>query len=73
MNRELNPCFSIEEVLSLAEKDPKTKDSLYEGRDSMFMDIDRITNEGLAGGYVTKKNVNGAIEDTTVDTMTFPD
>lgn len=28
------------------------KDSLHEGRDKAFMDIDRMINEGLSGGSV---------------------
>lgn len=34
------------------EKDHRKNDSLYEGRDELFMDIDRMINEGLAGGNV---------------------
>jgi hypothetical protein len=30
------------------------KDSLHEGRDEYFMDVDRMMNEGLAGGNVDK-------------------
>lgn len=29
-----------------------SEDSKYEGRDKAFMDIDRMINEGLAGGMV---------------------
>ena len=43
-------------------------DSLYEGRDELFMDEDRMVNEGLSGGYVTNKE-SGYIEESTVDTM----
>ncbi len=28
------------------------RDSLYEGRDEYYMDIDRMINEGMAGGAV---------------------
>lgn len=42
-------------------------DSLHEGRDSCFMDIDRMVNEGLGGGTVCEQN--GLIEETTTDTM----
>lgn len=31
------------------------KDSVYEGRDEYWIDLDRMTNEGLAGGTVTKE------------------
>lgn len=30
----------------------KEKDSRFEGRDDLFMDVDRMINEGLAGGMV---------------------
>ena len=43
-------------------------DSLHEGRDELFMDEDRMVNEGLARGYVTNKE-SGYIEESTVDTM----
>ncbi|WP_339064355.1 hypothetical protein [Tepidibacillus marianensis] len=57
----------------MTDKNSKAKDSLYEGRDKMFMDIDRMTNEGLGGGYIATKNVNGSIEESTVDTMNIPE
>ncbi len=31
-------------------------DSLHEGRDKMFMDVDRMINEGLAGGTVIQRD-----------------
>lgn len=43
-------------------------DSLYEGRDAGFMDIDRMVNEGLAGGQIIT-NATGAIDDTSTDEM----
>lgn len=42
-------------------------DSLYESREDMFMDIDRMVNEGLGGGQVSPQN--GLIDETTTDTM----
>lgn len=39
----------------------KEKDRTVEGKDRFFMDIDRMTNEGLAGGYVTDED-NGEID-----------
>jgi hypothetical protein len=42
-------------------------DASHEGRDSSFMDIDRMINEGLGGGTVTINN--GLIEESTTDTM----
>ncbi len=47
------------------------RDALGEGREQHFMDIDRMTNEGLAGGNVTTDN--GRIEETTTDTMSEPE
>ncbi|GAA4718277.1 hypothetical protein [Brevibacillus fulvus] len=43
------------------------QDSLYEGRDKHFVDIDRMVNEGLGGGQVTDQN--GLIEETTTDSL----
>ncbi len=42
-------------------------DSMNESRDDMFMDIDRMVNEGLGGGQVSWQN--GLIEETTTDEM----
>jgi hypothetical protein len=42
-------------------------DSLNEGREDNFLDVDRMVNEGLGGGNVTREN--GLIEATTTDTM----
>lgn len=36
----------------MEKKKNETKDSLYEGRDQAYMDIDRMINEGLSGGSV---------------------
>jgi hypothetical protein len=49
------------------EKKKRQNDSLWEGRDEMFMDIDRMVNVGLGGGWVS--NQTGIIEDTTTDSM----
>lgn len=46
-------------------------DADHQGRDEYFMDIDRMINEGLGGGRVTDNN--GAIEDSTTDTMNEPE
>lgn len=52
----------------MTEKNNSTRtDSMYEGKDEAFMDIDRMTNEGLGGGMVTMDN--GLIEASTTDTM----
>lgn len=42
-------------------------DPISEGRDNYDMDIDRMVNEGLGGGYVTMHN--GLIEETSTHTM----
>jgi len=36
--------------------DERNKDMLYEGRREAFIDIDRMINEGLAGGTVLQSN-----------------
>jgi hypothetical protein len=51
----------------MSEKNAGQRDSLYESRDEMFMDIDRMVNEGLGGGIVSTQN--GLIEETSTDTM----
>lgn len=48
-----------------------TNDAAHEGRDSYFMDIDRMINEGLGGGTVSMHN--GLIDDSTTDTMDHPE
>lgn len=48
-----------------------TDDASHEGRDSSFMDIDRMINEGLGGGTVSMHN--GLIEESTTDTMDHPE
>ncbi|HEU4963900.1 MAG TPA: hypothetical protein VFV52_08610 [Bacilli bacterium] len=45
----------------------KKGDSLYQNRDTNFIDIDRMQNEGLAGGTVSDQN--GLIVESTTDTM----
>ncbi|MFC0213267.1 hypothetical protein ACFFK0_12535 [Paenibacillus chartarius] len=42
-------------------------DSMYQGMDENFMDIDRMVNEGLGGGKVSPQN--GLIDESTTDTM----
>ena len=49
------------------DKKKRQPDSRYEGRDEMFMDIDRMVNEGLGGGRVSDQT--GLIEPTTTNTM----
>lgn len=45
------------------ENNNKAKDSLYEGRDKAFMDIDRMMNEGLSGGSVHNRQGAQNIEE----------
>ncbi len=49
------------------DKKRRISDAQHEGRDVMYMDIDRMINEGLGGGRVTDQN--GLIEETTTHTM----
>ena len=51
----------------MAENRRPNDNAADEGRKDYFMDVDRMVNEGLGGGIVTRDN--GLIEDTTVDTM----
>lgn len=39
------------------------KGSKFEGREKAFMDVDRMINEGLAGGLVHEANNNKNIEE----------
>jgi hypothetical protein len=39
------------------------KDSCYEGRDKYYMDIDRMINEGMAGGSVHSRHNATNIEE----------
>jgi hypothetical protein len=50
----------------------KANDSLYEGRDKMFMDIDRMINEGLSGGSVHYREDVTNIEEAHNFTEEFP-
>jgi hypothetical protein len=47
----------------LEKKKETAADSLYEGRDKAFMDIDRMINEGLSGGSVHKGKDSANIEE----------
>lgn len=49
-------------------KNPQQKDSLYEGRDDAFMDIDRMVNDGLAGGRIID-NATGEIDASSTEEM----
>lgn len=44
-------------------KDIKKGASQYEGRDKAFMDIDRMVNEGMAGGNVHNRHETTNIEE----------
>lgn len=39
------------------------QDALYEGRDEYYMDIDRMINEGMAGGVVHSRGDEVNIEE----------
>jgi len=52
---------------AMDDKKRRISDAQHEGRDVMYMDIDRMINEGLGGGRVTDQN--GLIEETTTHTM----
>ncbi|MGG1396425.1 hypothetical protein ABE288_00780 [Bacillus salipaludis] len=46
------------------EKDNTTQQDLeYEGRDQVFLDIDRIINEGMSGGSVHARHDTTNIEE----------
>jgi len=51
----------------MAEMGETIEDMDHGGREDHMMDIDRMVNEGLAGGNVTPHN--GLIGETTTDTM----
>jgi len=57
--------------LTQASAQQAATDAANQGRDDYFMDIDRMVNEGLGGGYVTVNN--GLIEESTTDTMDHPE
>ncbi|HEY4553838.1 MAG TPA: hypothetical protein VIG80_11630 [Bacillaceae bacterium] len=40
-------------------------DSTNQGRDEFFMDVDRMVNEGMAGGHVFMRPDSTNIEQTT--------
>ncbi|MCR8636689.1 MULTISPECIES: hypothetical protein [Paenibacillus] len=56
---------------SQGELNEAATDALHQGREDYFMDIDRMVNEGLGGGYVSVNN--GLIEESTTDTMDHPE
>ncbi|HHY74432.1 MAG TPA: hypothetical protein GX497_14650 [Bacillus bacterium] len=41
----------------------QNKDSKFEGRDRYFMDVDRMINEGLAGGTVIHGKTSKPIDE----------
>ena len=49
-------------------KQNRARDGDFEGRAEAEMDIDRMVNEGLGGGFVSPVK-NGKIGETTTDTM----
>ncbi|KRF39142.1 hypothetical protein [Paenibacillus sp. Soil787] len=55
----------------MAQDSNASQDTVNQGQDDHFMDIDRMINEGLGGGNVTMHN--GLIESSTTDTMDHPE
>lgn len=47
------------------DKDSKgfKEDTLYEGKDKVFLDVDRIINEGMSGGSVHMREETTNIEE----------
>lgn len=41
----------------------KNQDTLYEGKDKAYLDIDRMINEGLSGGSVHMRQDTANIEE----------
>jgi hypothetical protein len=39
------------------------KDTMYEGKDKVFLDVDRIINEGMSGGSVHTREETTNIEE----------
>ncbi|WP_197035545.1 hypothetical protein [Paenibacillus sp. UNC451MF] len=60
-----------DESAALTNEQSSTTDTCHQGREDYFMDIDRMVNEGLGGGYVSLNN--GLIEESTTDTMDHPE
>lgn len=60
-----------DEAAALTTEQSSATDTHHQGREDYFMDIDRMVNEGLGGGYVSLKN--GLIEESTTDTMDHPE
>jgi hypothetical protein len=61
----------LEEANQENQAKQSSADAENQGRDDYFMDIDRMVNEGLGGGYVSLNN--GLIEESTTDTMDHPE
>ncbi|WP_445486543.1 hypothetical protein [Niallia sp. 03133] len=41
----------------------KKKELQYEGRESAYLDIDRMINEGMSGGHVVQRSTSANIEE----------
>jgi hypothetical protein len=39
------------------------EDTMYEGKDKVFLDVDRIINEGMSGGSVHRREETTNIEE----------
>ncbi|MGD6941581.1 hypothetical protein ACQCT6_06080 [Cytobacillus gottheilii] len=49
--------------MSKHKKKNMTQDLQYEGKDKVYMDVDRMINEGLSGGSVHRKDEFANIEE----------
>lgn len=47
----------------MSRKDEVKDDLLYEGKDKVFLDVDRFINEGMSGGSVHRKDEDANIEE----------
>jgi hypothetical protein len=47
----------------MSKKEEVKKDLLYEGKDEVFLDVDRFINEGMSGGSVHRKDGDTNIEE----------
>ena len=50
----------------------RNQDLSYEGKDQVYLDIDRIINEGLSGGSIHRRNDTTNIEEARELTVEEP-
>jgi hypothetical protein len=58
-----NLVISFKKRRELMSKKPKVSDVNAEGKDELYLDIDRIINEGLSGGSVHMREDSTNIEE----------